>query len=853
MPWFLKSKTAKNADLFLMFVDFGGHTPFGPWTERRQKMIEFLRAAAGWTDNMPAGAGIFLTSAGALKSALDADEELRGIANEQLVQGNWECAGGLWVVPLTSAVDGESIARQLLLGQRFLKGAFNRTPRVAVDFLNDWFPAGLPSLLRCAGIEVLVALAREEDAAAVPTCFRWESPDGKAIAVALAKGVIVPSHGAVAAQLVDLLPKETEEKEKIEAILAAVALAGISAEGLGSALKEIEKTGRKRFRSVFFSLPVDGGGDENLPRKAGVLRLARTGAILNVTSLKRLARRCENRLLAAERWMVFAGRQLGVPYQNIELWSAWQKLLRNQACDVLGGLCSQDAYDEVRQDLGQALRAADEAIKSVYKAIRQRVDTTGEGEAFIVFNPLPWRRKAAIESSMLTAAQPFMLAASDPEGRVLPCQVTTAQPHPKGLKIGFVFQAELPAMGYKVFHIRPARPNEFSTTTLAVGPYSIENNHLRVELDPYLGYVEQILDKRIDQNVLAAKANVFVVFDDPSNAWGHGFTKLTLDIGRFMPISDVEFTEVGPIRAVIRVHTKFAGAPAVQDVLLYDDCPDIDFRTTIDWSEKTRAVRMVFPTALSGVSVFAESACAIVRGKADGEEFPMTRWVLLQGGLGSDESCRNYHLAMLNDDCFSFSLEDGQLAVSVVHSPPFLGKELAASPELEAAVAALGADQAEQPADESKTEQPAFMDLGKHELRYRLVCGEGQWDPFLVLKKAYEQAFPVECFAVEKREGEMPKFGQFADYESNGVLLTAAKLSEDQSMVVLRLREVREERSEATIRFGTVRRPIHVSLEAHEVKTVGIRERGRDVDVVELDLLENVVEPMGDDSTEMES
>ena len=72
-----------------------------------------------------------------------------------MAAGQWEPIGGLWVEPDTNMPCGESLARQILYGQRYFERAFGHTHRVC--WLPDCFgfsPA-LPQLLRQGGIDSL--------------------------------------------------------------------------------------------------------------------------------------------------------------------------------------------------------------------------------------------------------------------------------------------------------------------------------------------------------------------------------------------------------------------------------------------------------------------------------------------------------------------------------------------------------------------------------------------------------------------------------------------------------------------------------------------------------------------------
>ncbi|NJN76255.1 MAG: hypothetical protein HC796_08775 [Synechococcaceae cyanobacterium RL_1_2] len=98
-------------------------------------------------------------------------------------QGQWELLAGMWVEPDTNLVAGESLARQLLYGQRFYLEEFGQLS--LVGWLPDsfGFSAQLPQLLTQAGIDYFVSGKLQwGDGKPFPhgVCW-WESPDGSRV------------------------------------------------------------------------------------------------------------------------------------------------------------------------------------------------------------------------------------------------------------------------------------------------------------------------------------------------------------------------------------------------------------------------------------------------------------------------------------------------------------------------------------------------------------------------------------------------------------------------------------------------------------------------------------------------
>src|SRR5262249_19769247 len=98
---------------------------------------------------------------------------------DRVREGRWEPVGGMWVEPDLELPDGESLARQLLVGQRYYMEKLGRAARVA------WSPGPygaswqLPQLYRSAGTAAFVPRQPAGDAAPAPgRLFWWEAPNG---------------------------------------------------------------------------------------------------------------------------------------------------------------------------------------------------------------------------------------------------------------------------------------------------------------------------------------------------------------------------------------------------------------------------------------------------------------------------------------------------------------------------------------------------------------------------------------------------------------------------------------------------------------------------------------------------
>ncbi len=102
---------------------------------------------------------------------------------ERVAEGRWEPVGGMWVEADCNLPDGESLARQILIGTRYFERAFGLETRVAWLPDSFGFSWALPTLLASAGIPYFVThkLSWSQTNRIPHDTFRWRGPDGSEV------------------------------------------------------------------------------------------------------------------------------------------------------------------------------------------------------------------------------------------------------------------------------------------------------------------------------------------------------------------------------------------------------------------------------------------------------------------------------------------------------------------------------------------------------------------------------------------------------------------------------------------------------------------------------------------------
>ena len=118
--------------------------------------------------------------------------------------------------------------------------------------------------------------------------------------------------------------------------------------------------------------------------------------------VKRLNRRCEHDLMAAERFATAAWLLAKHPYPQDALEHAWKDVLYNQFHDMLAGTSLESAYEDTRDQLGAARHRAHAVANESLHVIARHVDTTAKGNTILVVNPLPWPVRQPVTAPPVT-------------------------------------------------------------------------------------------------------------------------------------------------------------------------------------------------------------------------------------------------------------------------------------------------------------------------------------------------------------------------------------------------------------------------------------------------------------------
>jgi alpha-mannosidase len=700
---------------------------------------------------------------------------------QQIAAGRWEVVGGMWVEPELNLINGESIVRQVLYGQRYVQEKFGELTRVAWVPDSFGFCWQLPQILKQGGIEYFVTQKLHwNDTTKFPYgAFWWQSPDGTQIFSLMSPpnttGVMDTNPLTIAAYAVDW---ETQTHLK-----DAFWLPGVGDHG-GGPTRDMLQVAKRWQRSPFFpqlefttalsylslisrqelvgNTEIDkkqttdnGQPTSEIPIWNDELYLEfHRGCYTTHADQKHWNRRCEGLLYQAELFASLATITTGCSYPKLQLELAWKKVLFNQFHDILPGTSIPEVFVEANQAWQNVEQVGLEIVEASLKAIASQITLPSppqpDAQPVIVFNPLNWQRSELIAVSLPQSSEAAW-DVYDLSGEKLPSQR-------RDVSTLLFLAKDVPSIGYRVFWLcrgddQPLKGAGLCAPTLAEN-WVLENEVLRVVVDPDTGDLSSVFDKVHQREVLSGSGNQLQAFEDSGQYWDAWNIDPNYAQRPLPPtlLKSIEWIERGIVRSRLCVVRQLGQSQFHQEYVLEAESPILKIVTTVDWQERHVLVKAAFPLNLEADYATYEIPCGAIqrptRPKTPAEqakwEVPALRWADLSEG--------DYGVSLLNDCKYGYDAQPSVLRLTLLRSPNW--------PDPEA-------------------------DRGIHLFSYTLYPHSGSWHSAGTVRRAYELNLPLQVLNNPSvgRYGStlLQPIGQLLNLQAENLILMALKPSEDDA------------------------------------------------------------------------
>jgi len=705
---------------------------------------------------------------------------------QRVREGRWEVIGGMWVEPDLNMPDGESLTRQILIGKRYFQSRFG------VDVKIGWNPDSfgynwqLPQIYKKSGMDYFVTqklLWAHEFTTFPYKVFWWQAPDGSKLLTYFPRDYAASIEGPGMAKDLSVWapaiygPKVRDTPEMLH-------LYGVGDHGGGPTREMLDNATQLMSpdtiypklelgtASAFFDVLGKKLPELNVPTWDGELYFQyHRGVFTTQAETKQRIRRSEEIMLNAEKFGALA--MLGGRfYPQEEMNRAWKRLLFDDFHDIMPGSGIGVNYLDARRNLEDVRLFGNTVIEDSLKEIAAHVNTQGtthgEGVPLLVFNSLSWPRTGVIEAEVQLPGNAKSISVTDAAGAVAKSQLVNLDPATHRAR--FLLMASTPSLGYKTYFVRGTMTAMREQTALHASADTLENEFVRVKIDPHTGCMTSLFDKRNNQEALAPAetdtggpkdkicGNLLQTFVDKPKRWDAwnidaDFEEKHWDLDQ---ADEVKLLESGSLRAVIRIKKHFQNSTFIQDVTLYPASPRVDVNMHVDWNEKHILLKVGFalgahsPKATYEIPYGSVERPTTRNTPAEKAQFevPAMRW--------ADISDDRHGFSLLNNSKYGYDAKGNVLRLSLLRSPEW---------------------------------PDPHADEGHHEFTYSLYPHAGGWHEALTVRQGYELNYNLLALQTQKHEGALPAEHSFISVNADNVVLTAFKKSEDDDSMILRFYE----------------------------------------------------------------
>lgn len=681
--------------------------------------------------------------------------ELYEQVKERVKEKRWEPEGGMWVEADCNLTSGESLVRQFMHGKRFFKEEFG------VDNKILWLPdvfgysGALPQIMKKCGIDYFMTtkLAWNQFNKIPYDTMMWRGIDGTEVLTHLITtlGVSQPIKDFFTTYNGMLHPDAImggwmryQNKDINNDILISYGYG----DGGGGPTREMIETSirmekgvkgipcvRQEFaRNYFDELAERVEGNRRLPVWEGEFYFEyHRGTLTSMGRNKRSNRKSELGLMDLELLSVLAEKMVAYPTEELD--AIWKLVLINQFHDILPGSSIKEVYDVTKAEYAEIAEKLEKMIAERKKAL------AGSGDAITIFNTTGKERSDIV---VLGPTDAEVLV--DTEGNTYPIQQT---------KEGAVaYVQNLPSKGYKSFTGAKAEKEAALPFTL-VNDYQLETPFFTIKLDEQ-GMFTSIFDKENDREVIqeGQRANLIRMYEDKPiyfDNWDIDiyYTEKFWDVDQ---VEHMEWTEVGPVRAVLEIERKASKSTIRQKIIFYADSRRIEFSTHVDWKEHQTLLKVHFP-----VAVHTDEATFDVQfGNLTRKTHQNTSWDVARfescGQKWMDLSEGHYGVSLLNDCKYGHSVKDSNMALTLI---------------------------------KSGTEPNPTTDQEEHDFTYAIYPHAEGWRQAQTVAEAYKLNQPL---LVEMGTETKPAYS-FASVDASNVIMETVKNAEDGEGTVIRMYE----------------------------------------------------------------
>ena len=410
---------------------------------------------------------------------------------------------------------------------------------------------------------------------------------------------------------------------------------------------------------------------------------------------------------------------------------------------------------------------------------------------FVIWNHTAEDREEMAEAVLWFNPNPgdMEFSVTGPDGKTVPVQ--KARTGNEWWYYDYVvaaFPVRVPPFGYAVYTvtggveakdtgkgvrlIEPRHPTAYCTVERpAIG---IENELVRLVLDPETACIKSLHDKRTGRDIVAAGrgggAGLEFAIERP-----HAMTSWTVGhTGGWerLKVLSLGGKEAGPYRASVAAELALGESRFTLTYRLFRGDPALHIELEGTWVERgtpekgVPVLRFSVPLNLSGAAASYEIPLgAIDRPYKNGEEVPALQWACVTGHAGGKPAS----LVLANDSKHGHALDGSTLNLTLIRS---------------------------------SYDPDPIPEVGRHEIRLSLTPCAGKVPAGEATRLARRLNHPLRAIGTGLHAGKLGKQGSMVSVEGAGIVVSGIKKAEDGDALIVRVYETEGKAANATIRLS---------------------------------------------------
>lgn len=497
---------------------------------------------------------------------------------------------------------------------------------------------------------------------------------------------------------------------------------------------------------------------------------------------------------------------------------AWKELLKNHPHDDICG-CGIDEihrdnvnrFDHVRQ-IGEYVR------EEAFQVLGRHIDTAaGEGKPIVIYNPLNWYRTEVVDVRLLFTPNDSLkdkFTIVDAAGAAVPFVEKKSS---KLYRMEILKDAHydvvdvqalvtVPPCGYATLYIRTGKPKK-QKSNIAVSSTSIENEHLSVKI--HSNGTLTIIDK--SSRAVYRDLLLFEDTEDAGDEYTYSWAERSKTFTTKNSKPSITVIEKSPLCSVIRIAHQFkipvsltaarnerstekTTVEIVSTVTLRSTSRRIDITTSVVNTAKDHRLRVIFPTDIRSQGAFAGGHFDVIeRPRVDAKKPTL-------------KNKFEYYGTRHNQDFISLNDDEKGLTIANKGLPEY---ELIGSKKGNAIAVTLLRCVGQLSRNDFSTRHmqagpqlptPDAQCFGEYSFEYAIIPHQSDW----LNSRSYIDAFnfvsPIHHWNVRRNTGLLPNICSMITVEPKELVVSAIKRSEDKSGMIVRFYNISQETVKGSVR-----------------------------------------------------